>query len=551
MWLQGCGGAGLGHRYHSRFFCKVVIALAAEMVDEIQGRVHQQLLPALGVAADLELTSDGVSIQKTKAMPWGLSSIVLIGSVRSHHLTGKNTSACVDVSNHGTDWRGFATTKLFMDKLASPPFRLGLDQLSARVAAFPGDGALCKGGPASRHPSSDMGGHLFRSLARPDRSVWDLMHRLHTGGLRAIHQSSLLGEIVSVTKDLKIKLGFGQGLPVMLAVDECNDYEGRVFSLKSPVPGRILTGYGEVLASYLVNFNRSMAALLLRRFHATAAGESRNSTPIGDWDRLIQQMVSPRLVLGALFVSGVFTSIIKPMMLVSQSLDIPPWQEHARTEVCIRQLGGTRCVLKGVYRLTKLFIMLVPYLVRRDVATARGALRCLLWGSSCLQLARLGCSEAGVAIWGPGPLCSRSPLDPHGAGPCARFCASCQGPVAAEAAWPSAWLLGCHPGRPARLIEHSLQLFAKCGSLVAGRVFPMVKDILPEVVFASCLQAKELNFGQRSTAPLPLQNVGAHPWCQCKARTRELRLACKLHELWQAKLNVLDVVATEVASDSL
>ena len=206
---QVCGGAGLGHRYHSRFFCKVVIALAAEMIDEIQGRVHQQLLPALGVAADLELTSDGVSIQKTKAMPWGLSSIVLIGSVRSHHLIGESTSACVDLSNHGTDWRGFATTKLFMDKLASPPFRLGLNQLSARVAAFPGDGALCKGGPASRHPSSDMGGHLFRRLSRPDRSVWDLMLRLHRGGLRAIHQSSLMGEIVPVTKDLEIKLGFG------------------------------------------------------------------------------------------------------------------------------------------------------------------------------------------------------------------------------------------------------------------------------------------------------------------------------------------------------
>lgn len=91
----------LGNKYHSRNFCAEVTSLGAEVVDEIQANLHGEVLPALGVPRDLDITGDGVSIHKTKSAPHGKRNLIFIGTLPSHHATGKTVVACLDVSNHG------------------------------------------------------------------------------------------------------------------------------------------------------------------------------------------------------------------------------------------------------------------------------------------------------------------------------------------------------------------------------------------------------------------------------------------------------------------
>ncbi len=387
--------AAMGQRYHSAGFCKTAISIAAEIIDELQADFHKAVLPSLGIPADLEITGDGVSIQKTKSCPWGHRSVVFIGTARTHHITGKTVAACLDVTNHGSDWRGPATSRLYMQKLAAAPFDLGSDELTARCAAFPGDGAYCKGGPSSQHNSSDVGGTIFRSLMRADRSVWDLMHRLHSAGKRVTDKAALLAEVFAVAKLLRNLIGFGQGLSVFEAVAECNG-NANPHRVKAPVKGRILTGLAEVFENFIAVFPDAVAALMMRRLQKS---EGRASVALCDLTSCIQRMTDPRLPLGALVMAGPFRTIIAPMMLVAQALDTPPWQKHGYVSLCLRRLGEVQHAVRGVLGLVKIFVWTIPYLSRADLDQAQSAFGCLLAESEVLQVARLGCSEARVASY--------------------------------------------------------------------------------------------------------------------------------------------------------
>jgi hypothetical protein len=275
-------GACVGEKFHYGDFASVCASECVGLLDEVVRFSLESVVPALGIQSDIELVMDAVTVLKPASSNYGKHKIFVVGGIFSA-TSGLSQPTLLGARGQGISSSGEASLLLLLKLLKG----VGLDEkaLKRRLSSCAGDGAECRGGAESIHPSTGVCERLCAKIGRGNCSRWDELHLMQKLGTHVLDAHGWSREILDVAKSVRDVLGSQQGSSIAAGVAE---YLGQLRSEQFTVLGliqpptsvflnpaaisgtRMITHLIHIPTRLLANLPWMFAALSLRAFHSQA-----------------------------------------------------------------------------------------------------------------------------------------------------------------------------------------------------------------------------------------------------------------------------------------
>ena len=177
-------------------------------------------IPNLLIPGDVEISSDAVSVGKTRGHSHGKHHLLLLAATFSDPRTGLTRDRCLEGFTTGAAESGIVTAEWFLQFLALDPWSLTPSLLASRIAAWPADGAMVKGGPSDVHPTTNSVGLVLQRLRRCIQGTWDGIHRWNIANTRILKTHDMVPKFLELQTVLADSFAAGQGLELAREVSE-------------------------------------------------------------------------------------------------------------------------------------------------------------------------------------------------------------------------------------------------------------------------------------------------------------------------------------------
>lgn len=325
-------GLDVGDKHLSRKFVEPVELLAATAAMAETTHLLGTVCPSLGIAPDIALIWDGVSIGARSFSRY--ETLYLIGCTHMVWQDSKAHGVSLEPScrmkasflvgpSAGQKHTGHEQVELLYKALAEHPAKLDRLVLRARLAAVGSDGAASRGGPDSQHGSTGASEQFWEALhpGVPPMVEWDLFHRIDAGTSKAISCSPAALEIFDVARVLGQLFGVGDGRVIFRAAAAAAGTK----HLRVPDQGgtRKVVALARSVSRLLQSLPAYQAGLHARRGQAE---ERRGSQSKAHLVAIGRRVTALSFVVFAVAVNDVLKMRVAPLALRSQAIAGSAWQ---------------------------------------------------------------------------------------------------------------------------------------------------------------------------------------------------------------------------------
>ena len=211
-------GMNLGNKYLSYHFVVRSELLGVSVAQAVVASQLSQLVPSLGIRADLSLVFDGVSIGATMFSRHETLEVIGVAQMqRESKGVWSNKEHMLAAPSVGQQHKGEEQQQLILSALAAHPARLTTAALRARLAMISADGAACRGGEDHIHTTTGAAELIWQHLhsdlppTASEATEWDLFHRIDLAVGKAIQSIPYATAIFDVARVLNSLFGVGDG----------------------------------------------------------------------------------------------------------------------------------------------------------------------------------------------------------------------------------------------------------------------------------------------------------------------------------------------------
>ena len=315
-------GLVLGEKHRSHHFVGVVERQCVAALNALTAQSMNQLVPSLGIPADLVLLFDGVSIGARQFSRY--ESLLLVGVVFLEGVGGEWSDAphLLAAPSSGQKHTGEEQAELILQGLSDHPAHLTPGSLAARLGLVGSDGAACAGGEDSIHSGNKAAeilwarvhpGPMSSSLRTAAATEWDLFHRIDRAAAKAIEDTPAAVAIVDVSRVMGSLFGVGDGRVILRSAAEA------IGERRYRVPDQCGTRKVVALANtveHLIKMHRTLHASMHARIgQSRARRSSQTVSHLIDVGRHISALDFVTFVVG---VGDVLRTCVTPLALQAQ-----------------------------------------------------------------------------------------------------------------------------------------------------------------------------------------------------------------------------------------
>ena len=189
--------------------------MAAKLLEFRQSEVIAQILPGLGTLSPASLCFDGVSIGNSLFSRGESFTVFVLSTISAS--SGRLFPQFVASPSSGLLHDGPSQAAVVLSSLETHASKLTTESLRSRVLCMVGgDGAVCKGGPDSRHASSAAGNIVAASVypripEDEQHAEWEEFHRGEAAYRASVNASEFAKELFAMGKSMSQSFGTGVG----------------------------------------------------------------------------------------------------------------------------------------------------------------------------------------------------------------------------------------------------------------------------------------------------------------------------------------------------
>ena len=366
-------GLVLGKKYRSHHFVELVEEHCVAALRALTAQSLDQLMPSMGIPADLVLLFDGVSIGARMFSRY--ESMLLIGVVVMEETSPGQWSEVphlLAAPSAGQMHTGPEQAELIMQSLADHPAHLQQAKLSSRLGLTGSDGAACAGGEDRIHNGTRAAEITWETVhPRADPSSppaasateWDLFHRLDRAVSKAIESTPAAVAIFDVARALGALFGVGDGRVILRATADA------IGERRLRVPDQGGTRKIVALANtveHLLKMHRTFHAAMHARLGQRQAGRGTQSLhKLLDVGRQISALDFMAFTIGA---GDVLRTCIVPVALQAQQVSGSSRAMNLACRSTLEKLTKARFALRQLRFWCLASTLLCTRLSRSDLA---------------------------------------------------------------------------------------------------------------------------------------------------------------------------------------
>ncbi len=365
-------GLAIGSKQLSRRFVEPVEFLAATAARALTAGSLSTVSPSLGIASDLSIVWDGVSIGARSFSRY--ETLYLVGAVYmdfwypgvSRETTCKTTSAFMVGPSAGQSHTGPEQADLILRALAEHPAALTKEKLKSHLAAVGSDGAATKGGENSQHSGTRASEMMWEAVHPQTQPVaeWDLFHRVDLAASKAVSESAAALEIFDVARVLASLFGIGSGRVIFRASAAAVGQK----HLRVPEQGgtRKVVALTHTVDRLMRSLKSYHAALHARRGQAEGA-DRRGAQSKAHLVAIGRRVTALSFVTFATAVGDVLRTRVTPLALRAQGIRGASWEMDSFCHTTVRRLEDDAAALACLRRWCFVSALLQQYASSADL----------------------------------------------------------------------------------------------------------------------------------------------------------------------------------------
>lgn len=367
-------GLDVGDKHLSRKFVEPVEVLATTAAMAQAAHLLGVVSPSLGIASDIALVWDGVSIGARNFSRY--ETLYLIGCThmvwdgRQTPSTSCEPSCWTKASllagpSAGQKHTGQEQVDLLFNALEVHPARLDKSCLRARLAAIGSDGAAARGGPDSHHGTTGASERFWEAVhasGAPPAAEWDLFHRIDAGTSKAVSCSPAALEIFDIARILGQLFGVGDGRVIFRAAAAAVGAK----HLRVPDQGgsRKVVALARCVSRLLESLPAYQAGLHARRGQAESRRGSQSKAHLVSIGRRVTAL---GFVVFAVAVNDVLKQRVVPLALRAQAVGGSSWEMDRFCQSTMRHLKQDAEALKDWRRWVFVSALMQQYLTSQEL----------------------------------------------------------------------------------------------------------------------------------------------------------------------------------------